>query len=173
MVPGAYRHPVADADYCELCDLPLSTCVHGRPEPKPEPKPATPVRVKRAPARVPGTRATPAATRPPVARRWTQPAELRPAILAALQDDGRGLDGLEQDQVFALLEERIGEQLRPGDREPDPRGELRWHAAARKARKSLMDDGLLATAGPGVWQLTERGAGTTLPAFGTVEDADS
>lgn len=153
---------MADADFCELCELPLSTCVHGRPEPKPAP--AVPA-AKRAP-RVAGTRTPAAVTRTRTTavakssapRRWTQPAELRPAILGALQEHERGRDGIDQDTVLELLEERIGERLRPGDREPDPRGELRWHAAARKARKALMDDGLLAAARPGVWQLTERGA---------------
>ncbi len=54
------------------------------------------------------------------------------------------------------LEVRIGDRLRPGDRETNPQGELRWRAAARRARKSLMDDGLLETA-PGVWRLSALG----------------
>jgi hypothetical protein len=151
---------VAD-DYCEHCDLALSQCVHGRPAPAPAP-PAAPVRAAAAPratgtARVPGTRATP--VQRPVARRWTQPGELRPAILAVLQE---APEGLAQDDVFDRLEERIGDSLRPGDRDPNPQGELRWRAAARKARKELMDDGLLAPAGPGVWRLTDEGRATDL-----------
>lgn len=140
-------------DYCELCDLRFSQCVHGRPEPLPPEKPPGP-RVK-TPPRVPGTRAV----APPVAaarapRKWTAPQELRPAILATLQEaDGE----LPADEVFVRLEERLSDVLRPGDREPNPQGELRWRAATRKARKSLMDDGFLASAGPGVWRLTEAG----------------
>ncbi|WP_122816449.1 hypothetical protein [Nocardioides pantholopis] len=140
-------------DYCELCDLPFSQCVHGRPEPVPAERPAPAPRVK-APPRVPGTRASAPAPAPTRARRWTAPEELRPAILATLQEAGGELAG---DDVFERLEERIGDLLRPGDRDPNPQGELRWRAAARKARKALMDDGLLAAAGPGVWRLTDAG----------------
>ena len=57
--------------------------------------------------------------------------------------------------------ERVGDQLRSGDRETNPQGELRWHAAARKARKALLDEGLLETAGPGVWRLSDLGRQTT------------
>ncbi|WP_244931610.1 hypothetical protein [Nocardioides sp. W7] len=105
----------------------------------------------------------PAVSAPPVKRsaprKWTSPAELRPAILSALQDAEGELDG---DEVFVHLEVRIGDQLRPGDREANPQGELRWRAAARKARKSLMDDGLLEAA-PGVWRLSELGRSADLP----------
>ena len=146
---------MADADYCELCDLPLSQCVHGRPEPTPPPvvKKAPAPRAKAAP-RVPGTRSTAAPTRPSAPRKWTAPEELRPAILLTLQEAGGELD---VDDVFDALEERVGDLLRPGDRETNPQGELRWRAAARKARRSLMDEGLLAEAAPGVWRLTDRG----------------
>lgn len=159
---------VAD-DYCEHCDLPLSQCVHGRPAPEPPaPAPAAPAARKAstpraAGTRVPGTRAAGTrATAPsrPVARRWTQPAELRPAILAVLQAAG---DELAQEEVFARLEERLGDALRPGDRDPNPQGELRWRAAARRARKELMDDGLVAQAAPGVWRLTEAGRTAEVP----------
>lgn len=150
-----YGRHVADADYCELCELPLSQCVHGRPEPVPPvvvPAARTP-RVK-TPPRVPGTRAATAApARTSAPRKWTSPEELRPAILAALSE----VDGdLEGDDVFERLEERFGEQLRPGDRETNPQGELRWRAAARKARKALIDDGLLEAA-PGTWRLSDLG----------------
>lgn len=153
-----------ETDYCDHCDLPFSTCVHGRPEPvPPAPVPAakrTP-RVK-TPPRVPGTRAVaaPAAEAAPVKsrapRKWTSPDELRPAILAALSEVDGDLDG---DDVFDRLEDRIGDQLRPGDRETNPQGELRWRAAARKARKALIDDGLL-DAAPGTWRLSDLGRST-------------
>ena len=148
---------MADADYCELCDLPLSQCVHGRPEPVPAPAPAPAPRVRTTSprtARVPGTRAgsTPPARGAP--RKWTAPEELRPFVLATLQDaEGE----LEVDVVFERLEERVGDLLRPGDRETNPQGEMRWRAAARKARKALLDEGLLEPAGPGVWRLSAAG----------------
>lgn len=146
---------MADGDYCELCDLPLSQCVHGRPEPVPPPKPEPAPRASRVrTTRVPGTKVSATPVRSSAPRKWTPPEELRPAILATLQDAGGELD---VEDVFDRLEERVGEQLRPGDREPNPQGELRWRAAARKARKSLMDDGLLAEAGVGVWRLTDAG----------------
>lgn len=71
-----------------------------------------------------------------------------PHIIAALQDAG---GTLEADDMFAALEERVA--LRHGDRETNPQGELRWRAAARRARKELIDTGVLAAAGPGVWRL--------------------
>lgn len=150
---------MADADYCDLCDLPLSQCVHGRPEPVAPPKPAPAPRAARvkAPPRVPGTKASTAPVRSTAPRKWTPPEELRPAILGVLQDaDGE----LDVDDVFERLEERVGEQLRSGDRDANPQGELRWHAAARKARKALMDEGLLEAAGPGVWRLSDEGRRT-------------
>lgn len=156
--PGRSRRTVvlvADGDYCDLCDLRLSECVHGRPEPVPPPAPEPVRRTPRvkAPPRVPGTRAVETPARSTAPRKWTSPAELRPAILATLQEAGGELG---VDEVFARLEERVGEQLRPGDRETNPQGELRWRAAARKARKALMDEGLLDTA-PAVWRLSDLG----------------
>jgi hypothetical protein len=134
-------------DYCELCDLPLSQCVHGRPEPKPapvEPK-ATPVRTRSTTARVPGTPVKKSAP-----RRWTSPDELKAPIVALLQEHGGELDA---DDVFPTLDERLGEALRPGDREPSPTGEPRWQLAARKARRALQDEGVIEPGTPGVWRL--------------------
>lgn len=71
-----------------------------------------------------------------------------PHIIAALDQAG---GRLEAEEMFAALEARV--ELRPGDRETNPQGELRWRAAARKARKELIDSGVMAQAGPGVWQL--------------------
>lgn len=151
----SYGRPVADGDYCELCDLPLSQCVHGRPEPTPPPKPEPVPRASRVrTTRVPGTKVSAAPVRSTAPRKWTAPEEFRPVILATLQDAGGELD---TDDVFERLEERLEERLRPGDREKNPQGELRWRAAARKARRALMDEGLLAEAGVGVWRLTDLG----------------
>ncbi|MBC9734517.1 hypothetical protein [Nocardioides marmotae] len=132
-------------DYCELCDLPLSQCVHGRPEPVPVPaEKAAPVRT-RTPARVPGT---PVKKAPP--RKWTSPDELKAPIVALLQEHGGELPA---DEVFPALDELLGEALRPGDRDPSPTGEPRWQLAARKARRALQDEGVIEPGTPGVWRL--------------------
>jgi hypothetical protein len=137
--------------YCDLCDLPLSQCVHGMPAPKPaaeQPKPA-PKPKKRTPAR---TR-TPGAPAKPVSRRWTPPEAFKPLIVAVLQEAGGALD---TDDVFLELEILAEEKLLPGDAETMPQGELRWHYAARKARLALIDDGLMTKGKPGVWELARK-----------------
>jgi len=143
----------APDDYCDLCDLPRSQCIHGMP---PAPKPAT-----KAP---PKPRTRPAAARPrtagvapkPVTRRWTPPEELKPLILAVLDDAG---GELETDELFLELEIVAEDRLRPGDRETTPEGEPRWQYAARRARVALVNEGLMTKAGPGVWRLTRPGRG--------------
>jgi hypothetical protein len=117
------------ADYCELCELPLSTCVHGMPPPPPPPAPA---------AAKPRVRAARAGSH----------------ILRILADaDGR----LDADDLMLELEIRLEETLTPGDRERSPQGGDRWHVAVRRQRKALIDEGLLVPAQPGVWQLTPQG----------------
>ncbi len=139
-------------DYCDLCDLPLSTCVHGRPPTPPaEPvKKASPPRVRQA-ARVPGS-PSPGARKVP--RRWTPSEEFRSHILSALQEHRGRLDA---DDLMGELETRLGDVLTPGDRERSPQGGDRWHVAVRKQRKELIDEGLVVPAQPGVWELTSRG----------------
>ena len=147
----------ASAEYCELCDLPMATCVHGRPPPtptpvtRPEPR-ARAVTRRAAPRTVPGT--------PPkrVQRRWTPPDALKPVILAVLQDAGGELDA---EDLFLELETVVEHRLLEGDRDTTPEGELRWQYAARRARQALVGDGLMATGRPGVWELTEAGRRTT------------
>jgi hypothetical protein len=146
-------------DYCELCDLPLSTCVHGRPPPRP-PEP-----VRKAPA----ARATPVRSRAAgassraaaddvstrrVPRKWTPSEDFRPHVLAILREnDGR----LDADDLMLELEIRLEGVLTPGDREQAPQGGERWHVAVRRQRKALADEGLLVPAQPGIWELTPRG----------------
>ncbi len=137
-------------DYCDHCDLPLSTCIHGNPPaPPPEPPPrASPVRTTRAP------RATGTSTKPPPparARRHTPAADLEPHVVAVLEDLGG--EGAAED-VMVAVGERMAEVFRPGDRETGPTGELRWRTACRTARKNLADQGLLVAPSPGVWRLT-------------------
>src|SRR5689334_21913 len=133
-------------DYCELCDLPLSQCIHGMPAPPPEPPKAAP-----KPRKTPATRVR--EVRPPAparVSRWTQPEVLKPPILSVLAEAGGELDA---DDLFAGLEETMGDQLRDADRERTPEGELRWQLAARRARVELIRDGRMTKSRPGVWQL--------------------
>jgi hypothetical protein len=137
----------ASDDYCELCDLPKSQCVHGRPPPMPAAavKPAARPR-KRAAA------AGRAATAPAkvVNRRWTPPEVFKPLILSVLEQAG---GELEADELFLELEILAEARLLPGDSERTPEGELRWQYAARRARLALIDEGLMTKGRPGVWQL--------------------
>jgi hypothetical protein len=140
----------ASDDYCELCDLPRSQCIHGRPAPTPTkvatpaPRPrkraTTAVRSSTAPAKV-------------VNRRWTPPEELKPLILSVLEEAGGELDA---DDLFLELEIAADDVLRPGDNETTPEGELRWRYAARRARIALIEEGLMVKSRPGVWQLAAR-----------------
>lgn len=135
-------------DYCEMCDLPLSTCVHGMP-PAPPPPP-TPARAPRASTRAPRKVAAPAAPTHRAPRRWTKPADLEPHIIAVLDAAGGELDS---DDVFVALEERLADELLEGDRQLTPEGELRWRYAARRARQSMISEGVMSKGAPGVWSL--------------------
>lgn len=170
------------SDYCELCDLPLSTCVHGMP-PAPKEVPAPPVTTTRAPratrAAAPrSASATPRKSAPkaaaanavPVRRftpRFTTPDTFVPHIFAVLQEAG---GSLATDDFFDALEPRVEEFLVPGDRESTPEGELRWRRASRRARRDLTTAGLILAGTPGVWQLTEAGLEYDPAYWGVVED---
>lgn len=132
-------------DYCDFCDLPLSTCVHGMPKPSPA---LAPVKAA-APRRTPVKRTAPAPARN-VARKWTPPETFRPHIVALLQEAGGSLPA---EELFAQLEARTGETLREADHELTPEGELRWRYAARRARQALIADGWMTKGLPGVWEL--------------------
>src|SRR6478609_891275 len=120
-------------EYCDLCDLPKSTCVHGMP-PAPPPPPAPP-KASRVRTTTVRKTAAPAATARSTPRRWTPPDVLAPAIVATLTEAGGELD---QEQLFERLEELMAERLTAADRETTPEGELRWRYAARKARQTLL-----------------------------------
>lgn len=150
---------MSGGDYCELCDLPLSTCVHGMPKPPPEPErpAATRTRTPRASTPKAGsvTRSrTPAAAAAPRPRLRTHQDDFKPWILGALQDVG---GEQEAELVIGLVEERMAHLLLPGDRELGPQGEPRWRTALRWARKELADENLLTAPRPGVWALTALG----------------
>jgi hypothetical protein len=141
----------ASDDYCELCDLPRSQCVHGQPPPMPKQAVTSPPKpTKRASSR---GRAT-AAPEKPVRRRWTPPEVFKPLIISVLEQAG---GALEADELFLELEVLAGDRLRPEDSETTPEGELRWRYAARRARVALIDEGLMTKTRPGVWQLARRG----------------
>lgn len=134
-------------DYCELCDLPKSTCIHGRPPAPPQPA------AKAAPKpRSTTTRRTTTTRSKHVVRRWTPPDELKEPILTVLRATGGELD---HDRMLAELEDLVGDRLREGDRETTPEGELRWHFAARRARQALISEGLMTRGGPGTWTLAD------------------
>jgi hypothetical protein len=86
----------------------------------------------------------------PVTRRWTPPEVFKPLILTALEAAG---GELEADDLFLELEILAEDRLLPGDRETTPEGELRWRAAARRARVALLDEGLMTKTTPGTWTL--------------------
>ena len=142
-------------DYCDLCDLPKSQCVHGMPAPpppeaKPTPKPRTTAQAR--PRKTANTTA-PTTTRKATTLRWTPPEDLKPAILAVLEEAG---GELETDRLFEELETVVGDRLKPADTERTPEGELRWRYAARRARVALVQEGLMTKGVPGVWQLARR-----------------
>lgn len=140
----------APDDYCELCDLPRSQCVHGQPPPTPKQAVKSPPK----PARRPATRRAPSpAPQKVVARRWTPPEVFKPLIITVLERAG---GELEADELFLELEVLAEDRLRPADSERTPGGELRWQYAARRARVSLIDEGLMTKSRPGVWQLARR-----------------
>jgi hypothetical protein len=137
-------------EYCELCDLPRSQCIHGLPAPTPATKPAARKTTSRSkPAKRVATTRAPA--RP---RRWTPPEAFGPHILAVLREAG---GELEAEDVFKRLEERLADSLLEADQERTPEGELRWRYAARRARQALIADGVMAKSRPGVWGLAPAG----------------
>lgn len=137
----------ASEDYCELCDLPKSQCIHGRPPPVPQAPVKAPPKPRKRTATTTRTPGTPPKVVP---RRWTRPEELKPLILTVLEQAG---GELEADELFLELEILAEGLLKPGDSETTPEGELRWRYAARRARVELIDAGLMTKAGPGVWKL--------------------
>ncbi|HYG93060.1 MAG TPA: hypothetical protein VD859_05670 [Nocardioides sp.] len=139
---------MSTTDYCDLCDLPKSQCVHGMP-PLPEPVKKAAPPPKPRPKPVSRSR-TPDVAAAPVARRWTQPELFKPFIIEILDEAG---GALEADEMFEQLEARTSDLFLSGDQEKTPQGELRWHAAARRARVALIDEGRMVRTKPGVWQL--------------------
>lgn len=142
-------------EYCDLCDLPLATCVHGMPKPPPPP-PAAP-RTPRASTPRTSTRAT--ATRTTTTTpsrapsRITDQSAFRPHIVRILKVEG----SLETEDMLLELEMAMEDELRERDRQPTPTGEVRWHQSARSERKAMIDAGLMAGGKPGIWELTEAG----------------
>lgn len=145
---------MSDADYCELCDLPRSTCIHGNP-PAPTPPPsrrtaAARVTTRRS-ANPPARPGAPTAAAPRVVNhRWTPPDTFKPVIVEVLGEHGGELD---QEDLFAALELAMGERLKAADQERTPEGELRWRFAARRARQTLIAEGVMTKGRPGVWSL--------------------
>lgn len=104
-------------------------------------------------------KATPARTRPTSRtavsvrtrpRRWTPAEEFAAAIVVVLTEAGGELP---RDAALAALEDLVGDRLTEGDRDKGPTGEVRWQAAARKARQRLISDGQMVNTTPGLWTL--------------------
>jgi hypothetical protein len=85
-----------------------------------------------------------------VPRRWTPPDAFKPSIVAVLEEAGGELD---QEDLFRVLEERMGERLTDADHQTTPEGELRWRYAARRARQALIAEGAMTKGRPGIWSL--------------------
>jgi hypothetical protein len=139
-------------EYCDLCDLPLRTCVHGMPKPPPPPAaaPRAP-RTRTATPRASAARTTAAPTRAP--SRVTDQSAFRPHIVRILKAEG----SLETEDMLLELEMAMEDELRERDRQPTPTGEVRWHQSARMERKAMIDAGLMAGGKPGIWELTDAG----------------
>ena len=139
-------------EYCDLCDLPLSTCVHGmpKPPPKPPPSPRAP-RTRTSAPRASAVSSTTAPARAP--SKVTDQAAFRPHIVRILKVEG----SLETEDMLLELEMAMEDELRERDRQPTPTGETRWHQSARMERKAMIDAGLMAGGKPGVWELTAAG----------------
>lgn|SRR5690606_12878293 len=144
-------------DYCELCDLPLSQCPHGQPKPEPvvpaAKAPKTPKPKKAAAPKAPRAKkstTTAGIVTKTAERRWTSSDELEPLVVQILDAAG---GSLANDAVLAQIEERIADSFRAGDRDRTPTGEMRWQLAARKARQSLINQGVMVKERPGVWTL--------------------
>src|SRR5690348_442654 len=108
----------AHDDYCELCDLPRSQCIHGRP---PTPPAAKAVKAPPRPGKQPAAPRRPSAPQRVVTRRWTPPEVFKPLILEVLREAG---GELEADDLFLELEILMEDRLLPGDSETTPEGEL-------------------------------------------------
>ena len=141
----------ASDDYCERCDLPRSQCIHGMPAPAP------PVERPKAPPKPRKRAAAPAGASKaakPVTRRWTPPEVLSPLIVDLLRQAGGELSA---EDLFEELTAVVSTRLRPGDEELTPDGELRWRYAARRARQSLIAEGVMVSGVQGMWTLADRG----------------
>jgi hypothetical protein len=138
----------------------MAQCIHGQP---PAPRPVAKSAARSAAKPVGGSGPTPRKRAPAtsraagttgkrVTRRWTAPEELRPHVLAVLEEAG---GELEADELFLELEIAVEDRLLPGDRELTPEGEPRWQYAARRARLALINEGLMTKGVPGVWKLAK------------------
>jgi len=138
--------------YCDHCDLPLATCVHGLRAAAPAT--AASVDSSRHPS-VGSQRRLQSAIN---SSRRTPQRDFRAFILRVLQDRrGRG----EVDAVLAEVESRMAEALTDGDYELVDNDEVRWRNAARWERKDMVADGLIAPSEQrGIWQLTPKGMAT-------------
>lgn len=136
-------------DYCDLCELPKSQCLHGQPPAAPKKAVTSPPKPRKRPTTKRPSAAVPVPAKR-VVPRWTPPEAFKPLILTALERAGGELDA---EELFSELRALAEDRLLPGDSERTPEGELRWRYAARRARMTLIGEGLMRKDKPGVWQL--------------------
>jgi hypothetical protein len=79
---------------------------------------------------------------------------LSPLIVDLLRQAGGELSA---EDLFEELTAVVSTRLRPGDEELTPDGELRWRYAARRARQSLIAEGVMVSGVQGMWTLADRG----------------
>jgi len=131
------------------------------------PPKASPVTRRRKPsAAAPSGSIAASTTTRKAPRRRTSQADFKPWIVSLLQEAG---GEQEADTLLGDLETRLGDRLMAGDHETGPTGEKRWRTAARWARKSLADDGLLVAPQPGTWALTPRGLAEPSIPLGSID----
>lgn len=105
--------------------------------------------------------------RAPVVRPGRTPqSAYRPFLLATLADHA---GHLEREKVLDEVGRRMSSSvLQPDDLSIGPSGEPRWRTTLLKERRAALDAGLVASAGPGLWELTAEGY-ETLEAFRAAE----
>jgi len=87
-------------------------------------------------------------------RRTQEEAFFHP-ILSVLRELG---GSAKVDPILRKVERRVGHTFTQDDRAPIKSGEPRWRNTAKRARKRLVERGLLKANSPrGWWELSERG----------------
>jgi len=85
----------------------------------------------------------------------TPPRDFWKPILETLVDEG-GQASVQK--VIQSVERKMGDHLKPGDRELNRDGTLKWEKQANFQRLAMVHEGLLANDSPrGIWAITHQG----------------